>query len=98
MIRKKPVKGTDKVSVTFSTGAGLEASSVHVVGDFNGWDRSAHPMKQRKDGSWAATIRLPQEQEYQFLYLVDGARWVTDYESDGNVGNPYGSENAIVKV
>src|SRR5258706_15057491 len=34
------------------------AQSVAVVGDFNGWDPRAHPMKQAGDsaGIWQATV------------------------------------------
>jgi 1,4-alpha-glucan branching enzyme len=98
MIKKKPVRGSAKVSVTFSTPAALQASSVHLVGDFNQWDRNAHAMKRRKDGSWAITLRLPEGGSYQFLYLVDGERWLADDAADARVGNPYGGDNAVVQV
>jgi 1,4-alpha-glucan branching enzyme len=98
MIKKKPVRGSDRVSVTFSTPVGVDASTVHLVGDFNDWDERAHPMKQRKDGSWSITVRLPQGRAYQFRYLVDYERWMTDEAPDAYADNPYGSDNAVVQV
>lgn len=98
MIKKKPVRGSDKVSVTFSTPAALEASSVHLVGDFNQWDRQAHAMRRRKDGSWSITVRLPEGSSYQFLYLIDGERWLPDEAADERVANPYGGDNAVVHL
>jgi len=98
MIKKKPVRGSDKVSVTFSTPAAPQAASVHLVGDFNQWDPTAHAMKRRKDGSWSITLRLPQGDSYQFLYLIDGDHWMADEAPDARVGNPYGSDNAVVQL
>jgi 1,4-alpha-glucan branching enzyme len=98
MIKKKPIRGSDKVSVTFSTPADIEASTVHLVGEFNDWDENAHAMKRRKDGSWAITVRLPQGRAFQFRYLVDRERWMTDEAPDAYANNPYGSDNAVVQV
>lgn len=28
------------------------AQALHLIGDFNGWDRAAHPMTRLPDGSW----------------------------------------------
>jgi len=32
------------------------ADEVHVVGTFNDWDKTAHPMTAKKNGIWAADI------------------------------------------
>ena len=33
------------------------ARAVSVVGDFNGWDAAANPMKNLSDGVWSVSIR-----------------------------------------
>jgi len=34
------------------------ASALHLIGDFNGWDRETHPMKRGRNGDWE--IRIPE--------------------------------------
>lgn len=48
------------------------ADAVSVVGDFNGWDGSAHPMTAEENGHWYAEVPGAEHgQEYQFL-LTNG--------------------------
>lgn len=97
MIKKTSIKGiTDKVSVTFETSAFPEAKTLSLVGDFNAWDPDATPMKQRKDGAWAVTLRLPKRRDFQYRFVVDGQTWTTDAESETTAPNPYGGVNAVV--
>jgi len=72
-LRKQYRKTGSHCTVTFSlpkAGAG-SAQAVHVVGDFNGWDKSATPMKKQKNGSFAASVPLERNREYQFRYLLN---------------------------
>lgn len=95
MIKKSPVKGSDKVSVTFET-VRAGATSVALVGDFNDWNPVAHPMKQRKDGTWSIALRLPKSRDWQYQFVVNGSQWVVDEDTDGTTPNPYGGVNAVV--
>jgi 1,4-alpha-glucan branching enzyme len=53
--------------------------SVHVVGDFNGWDRGATPLAVSESGLWWALVELPQgEHAYQFLI-----------DEEYQIGDPY---------
>lgn len=47
------------------------AQKVAVIGDFNGWDPSAHLMTQAPDGSWQLQIPV-HHGHHQYLFLVDG--------------------------
>lgn len=48
------------------------ARSVSLVGDFNGWDRTASPMEKLQGGVWAIFMKgLCEGQKYK--YCVDGA-------------------------
>lgn len=98
MLKKTPVQGSDKVAVTFQWGPDAGARTVHVAGDFNKWDPAAHPLKQRKDGTWATTLRLPKACEYGYRFVVNGDQWRTDEQADRTVPNEYGEVNSIVVV
>src|SRR5581483_42124 len=98
MVKKKPLPGSDKVSVTFETAPRPDAQSVGLAGDFNGWNPAATPMRQRKDGCWWATLRLDANREYAYRFVVDGREWVTDDQADRTVPNEHGETNAIVDL
>ena len=52
------------------------ATTVHLVGTMNGWDRTSTPFT-KKDGQFEVTVELyPGEYEYKFL--IDGKKWITD--------------------
>jgi 1,4-alpha-glucan branching enzyme len=71
---------------------------VHLVGDFNGWDKAANPMKRQKNGTFAASLSLECGREYQFRYLLDGDRWENDWQADKYLRNEFGGENSVVIV
>ena len=98
MITKKPLKGGKFVSVTFRSEAPDEAESLSLLGEFNEWNADRHPMKQRKDGSWSVTVRLPTDHEYSFRYLIDDQIWLTEEQSDGTAYNNLGDANAVVRT
>jgi 1,4-alpha-glucan branching enzyme len=98
LVKQKPVQGSDKVSVTFETAPRPDAQSVGLAGDFNAWNPAATPMKQRKDGCWWTTLRLPKNREFAYRFVVDGREWVTDDQADRTVPNEHGETNAVVVV
>ena len=100
-IQKEYLKKKPLCKVTFCLPAERmeNANSVHVVGEFNGWDPSATPMKRGKAGGFKATLNLEPGREYQFRYLVDESVWENDWEADKYVPNPFGnSENCVVVI
>ena len=46
------------------------AQSVYIVGDFNGWDSTAHPMRRGVDGSWSIQVQLTHG-HHRYRFLVD---------------------------
>lgn len=48
-----------------------DAQSVRLVGDFNGWDCAATPMRRMPDGRWLASLEL-NHGHHRYLFLVDG--------------------------
>jgi len=47
------------------------AKAVSLVGDFNRWDESSHPMKKTPSGAWALGIQL-RHGHHRYAYMVDG--------------------------
>ncbi len=85
-----------KRAVTFRLDA-PEAVSVALVGDFNGWDPSANPLRRRKDGMWWVTVRLSPG-VYQYKLVVNGSEWREDPRNPHRVPNEYGTWNSVLEV
>ena len=100
-IKKQYLKSRPVCKVTFRLPKEntTDADRVHIVGDFNDWQRDATPMKELKDGTYKATIEVEPDSEYQFRYLIDGAKWENDSEADRYVPTPYGdADNSVLSV
>ena len=88
-----------KVTFTLPSILAEKARTAHVVGEFNDWNPTKHPMKKTKNGKFALSLELQSNKEYQFRYLVDGTRWETDWEADSQTHIPWADEyNSVVKV
>ena len=101
MLTKTYLKSRKASKVTFELDEsqlpeGLEAKTVHLVGDFNGWDHEATPMEYLKRGAFKASVELEPGKQYQFRYLVNGEHWVNDWEADGYVPGGTGEDNCLV--
>ena len=99
MLKKTLLASKKKVKVTFELPAESGADSAVLVGDFNGWDKEATPMKKRKkDGVFAASLTLPVGQTYQFRYWLDNDRDDNDWAADDYVPNGFGENNSVVRT
>jgi 1,4-alpha-glucan branching enzyme len=98
VLKKQYTKSKDECKVTFYLGKEVRAESATLVGDFNDWNETSHPMEALKDGRFKITVTLPAGREYQFRYLVNRTEWHNDPEADKYVPNPHGSENSVVVV
>lgn len=76
----------DRTQVTFVLPEGAPDGPVSVVGDFNQWNPSAHPLTPRGDGTRAATVALPARGIHSFRYLAAGDYWFDDEQADGHDG------------
>jgi hypothetical protein len=75
-----------------------EAQSVHAVGTFNDWRPGSIALQdQDHDGVWRATVVLPAG-TYEYMFVVDGERWVPDHLAERLVADNFGRENSIVIV
>ncbi len=98
MLNKTLNKRGKTCRVTFTVPAEVGAQTVHLCGEFNGWDRTSHPLKRRRDGRFSTTITLETGRSYRFRYLLDGERWENDWQADAYVPNEYGSEDSVVQL
>jgi hypothetical protein len=73
------------------------ASSVSVAGDFNGWNPDRTNMKRSDGGVWTTTIRL-KPGRYQYMFVIDGKRWLADPLAAEDTGDGFGSKNAVLDV
>ena len=48
-----------------------QAKTVVLVGDFNAWDPTTHPLTRRIDGGWSTLVELPHG-HHRYQFLVDG--------------------------
>ena len=77
----------------------MDAKSVSVVGDFNNWNISAHPMRKLKSGDYTVTLDLEPGREYQFRYFIDESKWDNDWNADKYIQSPFaGHDNSVVIV
>ena len=70
-----------------------QASSVSLVGDFNGWNKASLPMAQGPDGWWRCQLRIAPGC-YHFRYLSDG-EWFMDYAAFGLDYGPFGLSSVV---
>jgi 1,4-alpha-glucan branching enzyme len=96
MLTKKEKKG--KVQVTFAMPAIEGCESLYLVGEFNEWNETDHPMQRADNGSWLLALDLEAGREYQYRYRTDDGVWHTDPAADAYVPNAFGSDNSVVST
>lgn len=99
MITKRAGSRPGVMLVTFQLPDTLQADSVHLVGDFNDWDKRSLPLNRtRPNGLWEVTIEVERGRTYHFRYLVDGDVWQNDWDADGYAINPFGGNNSVLRA
>lgn len=98
MLKKSYTKTKKSCRVTFKLATEAEAQKASLLGEFNAWDKKAHPMKKLKDGSFSITVSLDAGTDYRFRYLLDGEEWANDEAPDAVVVNRFGSQDCVVTV
>ncbi len=74
------------------------ATTVSIVGSFNGWVKGATQMKQEgKTGVWSADVPI-RPGEYTFMYLIDGKEWAVPPLAEDFVTDGFGQTNGVVIV
>lgn len=87
----------DSYRVDFVLPEQFEATTIAIVGEFNGWSRTALAMERTESGKWSAAIELPRGR-YRFRYLIDGERWENDRRADAYEPNEFGGDDSVIVV
>lgn len=74
------------------------AHAVALVGDFNGWDTTATPLRRTGPaGAWVVTVPLPPGR-YRYAFLIDGTRWLADPGAPRAPDDDFGTPNSVLTV
>ncbi len=95
MLKRKNVKG--KVKVTFVLPEDHpHAANTSVVGDFNGWDPEANPLRRRSNQTYSTSVTLDKDGCYRFRYRAAGDIWFNEPDADRHEHNEYGSQDDLL--
>jgi len=75
------------------------AARVSLVGEFNGWDASATPMRHsvRGDGTWSVSVPLGAGR-HVYAFVIDNSTWIPDPQAPLAPEQWYGERNSVVVV
>lgn len=92
-----PEAGSRTVLVRFDLVA-PGAARVALAGSFNEWsDSSIVFAESAAPGVWSVTVALPPGR-YQYLFVVDGNRWIPDPSAHAQVEDEFGQRNSLLVV
>lgn len=75
-----------------------EAERVALAGSFNAWsDSTLFFRRNPSTGVWSVTVPLTPS-EYEYLFVVDGERWIPDPEAHAQVDDGLGNVNSLIVV
>jgi len=72
--------------------------TVAIAGDFNQWNSQSNSLEDHDgDGIWTATLKLPPGR-YEYMFVIDGEKWVPDPNANRFVKDGFGNKNAILEI
>ncbi len=75
-----------------------DAEQVELVGDFTDWQRDRIRLEgPDESGHWTARVELP-EGRHEYIFLVDGRRWITDPLAPAHRPDGFGNLNAVMNL
>lgn len=74
-----------------------EADSVAVAGTFTDWRPSVALRDPDGNGVWSARVPL-EAGRHEYMFVVDGQRWVTDPNAERYAEDGFGRRNAVLAV
>ena len=75
-----------------------DAREVTLAGSFNNWNPEGIQLaRSGATGLWTGTVAL-QPGEHQYLFVIDGARWIPDPSAHAQVEDGFGQENSVIIV
>ena len=73
-----------------------QAQSVYLVGDFNKWNPTTHPMRRMPDRAWLLMVEL-KHGHHRYAFMVDG-NLTLDPRAQGIARNDQGLRVSLVPV
>jgi hypothetical protein len=73
-----------------------EATSVHVVGDFNDWDARRTPLARGANGVWLVEVPLVPGR-HRYAFIVNGSEWTNDPTAP-RARSEFGKNSSVVTV
>jgi 1,4-alpha-glucan branching enzyme len=98
VLKRQFVDKDAAVKVTFALPLEATPQAVSVVGDFNGWDPAAHPLRKRTNGTRSVSVTVPAGGQYRFKYLDADGSWFCDDDADALELNEYHATNSVLNV
>ena len=74
-----------------------EADQVAVAGTFNDWNAGEMRLEKTEEGLFHAVIHLPHGR-HEYMFVLDGQRWVTDPTASLAVNDGFGNRNAVLEI
>ncbi|MEK6794293.1 MAG: isoamylase early set domain-containing protein [Spirochaetota bacterium] len=92
-LRLRPAQVTVEISIV-----NRDAKAIHVVGDFNNWDPSAHPLtRTSENGVWRTKLKLSPGR-YRYQLIIDNDRYIPDPRAREAVHDQFGGMNSILEL
>jgi 1,4-alpha-glucan branching enzyme len=85
------------VDVIFIVDARHDIEDIAVIGEFNDWSPTAHPMS-RNDHRFTITVPLRPGRRYRYQLLVNGKRRENDWAADDYEEMPDGAYVSVVDL
>lgn len=73
-----------------------QAQRVSIIGEFNGWQPEAHPMRRESDGSWTTQVPL-HHGHHLYVFLIDG-KPALDPRAQGTARNERNERVSVMSV
>jgi hypothetical protein len=72
--------------------------TVAIAGDFNSWNPGDNLLEDSNgDGIWIGTLKL-KPGRYEYMFVLDGKKWVPDPNALRYVKDGFGNKNAILEI
>ncbi len=75
-----------------------DAEQVTLAGSFNDWSPEGIALtRSNETGLWTGTVAL-RSGEHQYMFVIDGSRWIPDPGAHAQVDDGFGQENSVIIV
>jgi 1,4-alpha-glucan branching enzyme len=74
-----------------------QARTVELAGSFNNWKPDSNPLRKTDMGKWSTTLNL-QPGAHQYMFVIDGKKWLSDPSAAHTLPDGFGQVNSMVIV